>query len=81
MVFSTNIPIKVILNILRQVHIKHDKVVEVTPAERVAGRFVSQAAIPLACAAHCIHGDLRRVLHVLHHRFQRHVSESGGTSV
>ncbi|KAG7229256.1 hypothetical protein INR49_012913, partial [Caranx melampygus] len=63
----------VVLNILRQVHIEHDKVVEVTPAEGVAWSLVGEAAAPLASAAHCVQGDLRRGLHVLQHHLQRHV--------
>lgn len=70
---SANLPIKVILNILRQVHIEHDKVVEVTPAEGLAGRLTSQAAAPPACTAHCIQGDVRCGFHMLQHRLQRHV--------
>lgn len=72
---SANLPIEVILNILRQVHVKHDKLVEVTAAEGVAGRLASQAAAPLACATHGVLGDLRCGFHVLQHRLQRHVGE------
>ena len=77
---SANLPIEVILDILRQVHVEHDKVVEMTPTEGLAGRPASQAAAPLASAAHGVQGDLWGALHVLQHRLQRHVDE-GGTSI
>lgn len=73
--FSLHLPIEVVLNVLRQVHIEHDKVVEVTPAEGVAWRPAGEAAAPLASAAHRVQGDLRRGLHVLQHRLQGHVGE------
>lgn len=54
----TAITIEVVLNVLRQVHVEHDKVVEVTPAERLTGRLASEAAAPLACTGHGIQGYL-----------------------
>lgn len=70
-----NLPIEVILNILCQVHIKHNKVMEVTAGEGVAQRLASQATAPFSHATHCIEGDLRCGLHMLQHHFQRYIGE------
>lgn len=67
------------MNVLSQIHVEHDKVVEVRPTERLSGRLVSQAAAPLAGTAHGVEGDLRCVLHMLQHHFQRHVGEGGAS--
>lgn len=61
---STCLPIEIILNVLCQVHIKHDKVVEVTSREGLAGKLASHAAAPLAWTAHGIQTDLRRGFHM-----------------
>lgn len=71
-----NLPIEVILNVLCQVHIKEDKVMEVTPAEGVLGSLVGQVAAPLADTADSIQGDFGCVLHVLQHCFQRHIGDA-----
>lgn len=72
---STNSPVEVVLDILSQIHVEHDEVVQVTPTEMVDGVLVRQAAAPLPHATHCVEGDFWRGLHVLQHRFQRHVGE------
>lgn len=72
---SPDLPIKVILNVLRQVHVKHDKVVEVASTEGLAVGPAGYAAVPLSNPTHSILGDFRRVFHMLQHHFQRHVGE------
>lgn len=61
------------MHVLRQVHVEQDKVMEVTAAEGGARRPASQAAAPPARTAHGVQGDLRRALHLLQDRLQRHV--------
>lgn len=70
-----DIPVKVVLNVLRQVHVKHDKVVEVTSTEGLAVGPAGYAAVPLSNPTHSILGDFRRVFHVLQHHFQRRVGD------
>lgn len=71
------LPIKVILNVLRQVHVEQDKVVEVASTEGLAVRLAAYAAVPLSNPTHSILGDFWRVFHMLQHHFQRHVDENG----
>lgn len=61
------------MDILCQVHVEHDKVVEVAPTVQLAGGLASQAAAPLASAAHRVQGDLRCGFHMLQHHLQGHV--------
>lgn len=73
---SPDLPIEIILNVLRQVHVKHDKVVEVASTEGLALGPAGYAAVPLSNPTHSILGDFRRVFHMLQHHFQRHVGEN-----
>lgn len=73
---SPDSPIEVILDVLRQVDVEHDKVVEVASTEGLAVGAAGYAAVPLSNPAHRILGDFGRVFHVLQHHFQRHVGES-----
>lgn len=73
---SPDLPIKVILNVLSQVHVKHDKVVEVTSTEGLAVGSAGYAAVPLSNPTNSILADFRCVFHMLQHHFQRHVGEN-----
>lgn len=70
---STHSPVQVVLNILRQVNVKQDKVVEMTATEGLTAGPMDQAAAPLASTARGILTDLWCGLHVLQHRLQRHI--------
>lgn len=67
------LPRDVELHVLRQVHVQHDKVVQVAPTEGLAGGPASRVAAPLAGSEHCVQADLWREFHVLQHHLQGNV--------
>lgn len=73
------LPVEVVLHVLRQVHVQHDKVVQVRPTEGLARRPASQVAAPLAGSAHRVQGDLWRDFHVLQHHLQGDVGIAWAT--
>lgn len=70
------LPRDVVLHVLCQVHVQHDKVVQVAPTEGLAGGPASHVAVPLAGSEHCVQADLWREFHVLQHHLQGNVAKA-----
>lgn len=69
-----SLPVQVILDVLREIHVEQDEVVEMAAAERGSERRNGGFTAPVPRPTHGVVRDRRRHLHVQQHTLQRYVT-------